>query len=375
MDVIEEKTGNFHWIQSDREGNIISTDSEIFLSKKLNAKQKPNPVFSECLVKEDIEKYHQVVSSCFIDPEKKHRVLLRLQTHASRCWWIDWEIKAVAQNEGGYLLEWIGYDITNFMEAQSISLRYTDRLRQFIKQVCDHDHMLQDAYEGLETFVYKVAHDLKDPIASVLGLIDLASEEEDLPVIRSYQKMQQTSLIRLNKFIHDVLDYARNSRKDIQIQPIDVESLLKEITEPYQQADFNHVSLKIKIHQEIFLMTDRMRLKIILQNLISNAFKYMNPFAQQPEVIISAIVQEDTAVIEVSDNGIGIAPQYQDKIFDMFFRATDRKSGTGLGLYIVKEIVQRLQGRINVKSAVGQGTTFFLQIPNLHKHKFASSFI
>lgn len=365
LDIGEEKTGNFHRIQSDMEGNIISTDSEIFLSKKLNAKQKPNPVFSEFLVKEDMKKYNQVLSSCSINPEKTHRVLLRLQTHASRCWWIDWEIKIIAQNEGGYLLEWIGYDLTNFMEAQSIALRYTDRPRQFIKQVCDHDHMLQEAYEELETFVYKVAHDLKDPIASVLGLIDLASEEEDLPVIRSYQKMQETSLIRLNKFINDVLDYARNSRKDIQIQTIDVESLLKELTEPYQQADFNHVSLKIKVHQEIFLMTDIMRLKIILQNLISNAFKYVNPFAQQPEVMISAVVQVDVAIIKVSDNGIGIAPQYQDKIFDMFFRATDRKSGTGLGLYIVKEAVQRLKGTIKVKSAVGQGTTFFLQIPNL----------
>jgi signal transduction histidine kinase len=109
--------------------------------------------------------------------------------------------------------------------------------------------------------------------------------------------------------------------------------------------------------------TDKSRLKVVLSNIISNAIKYHNLRQEDPTVQITSSQFESTVCISIKDNGIGIPEEAQEKIFDMFYRASDRAGGSGLGLYIVKEIVEKLEGSITVNSVFGVGTTFEVRIP------------
>ncbi len=101
-----------------------------------------------------------------------------------------------------------------------------------------------------------------------------------------------------------------------------------------------------------------------MTNIFSNAIKYQDLQKRNRFIKIAAHVTEEFCDLSIEDNGIGIEPEFQEKIFDQFFRATDQSQGTGLGLFIVKDTIERLKGSIKVKSKRGNGTTFFIRIPN-----------
>ena len=108
---------------------------------------------------------------------------------------------------------------------------------------------------------------------------------------------------------------------------------------------------------------DKTRLRTIVRNLISNSIKYADLMKEQPTIEVTASENGSYRQLVISDNGIGIDTVYVDKIFEMFFRATDKSKGSGLGLYIVKENISRLGGTIQTQSAKGKGTTFTINIP------------
>lgn len=124
------------------------------------------------------------------------------------------------------------------------------------------------------------------------------------------------------------------------------------------------VKISVSVSQESDFITDPIRMRTILRNLISNSFKYYNPDALEPFVDLSIRANASHCAILLKDNGIGIHPQFKNKVYNMFFRATERSEGSGLGLYIVKSMVEKLKGRISFESTLGQGTTFLVTIPN-----------
>jgi signal transduction histidine kinase len=121
----------------------------------------------------------------------------------------------------------------------------------------------------------------------------------------------------------------------------------------------------ISIDETFPLFSDAIRLSIIFNNLISNSIKYRHPRKEKSFFSVSIKVYSEKAVITVEDNGIGIGEKYLDKIFNMFFRATEKSEGSGLGLYIVKEALDKLKGCIKVESIINNGTKFIIEIPNL----------
>jgi signal transduction histidine kinase len=127
-------------------------------------------------------------------------------------------------------------------------------------------------------------------------------------------------------------------------------------------ASQDEIDIIIDIDKKLTINTDETRLKVILNNLMANAIKYNNA-EQEPYVRISAVAKKEHCSIEVKDNGRGIAKEFQPKIFDMFFRASDDSSGSGLGLYIVKETLDKLGGDISFNSEPRTGTTFTVNIP------------
>jgi signal transduction histidine kinase len=118
--------------------------------------------------------------------------------------------------------------------------------------------------------------------------------------------------------------------------------------------------------------SDEYRLSVVLENLLSNAIKYCDSEKENPFLHISIVVNDLEAEIKFQDNGIGIDGVLLNKIFNMFFRGTERSDGAGLGLYIVKETIEKLRGKITVSSTVHKGTDFKVLIPNLNNHGFTN---
>jgi signal transduction histidine kinase len=226
------------------------------------------------------------------------------------------------------------------------------------------NEQLQKTNIELDNFVYKVSHDLRAPIASVLGLVNLAKIENKVDVLREYFNMIEKSAEQQDVFIKDILDLSRNSRLVVNKDKIQWEELLNDTFDnlKYSVKD-KRIDKIINIRGRTSFYSDQRRIKVIFNNLISNSIRYAN--GKDPKVEIDINVNKATADIMIADNGIGIEKPHQKRVFEMFYRATDSNVGSGLGLYIVKESVDRLNGQIDLKSEKGQGTVFNISIPNL----------
>lgn len=216
----------------------------------------------------------------------------------------------------------------------------------------------------LDNFVYSVSHDLRAPIASVLGLVNLAESEKDIKAMKKYIKMIGKSAKQQDCFIQDILDLSRNDRLDILKEEIKFDSLINDIFNQLKySADGVNIVKEIEIDQKRAFFSDQKRLKVILNNLLSNAIRYSNK--KNPQIKIGIKVDETIAKITITDNGFGIPKEHVNNVFKMFYRATENNAGSGLGLYIVKETVDKLRGNVELNSEVDAGTTVNLEIPNI----------
>ena len=228
----------------------------------------------------------------------------------------------------------------------------------------------------LDSFVYSVSHNLRAPLMSVLGLINLvqAENKKEEPELNGYFDMMQQSVHKLDDTLKEILDYSRNARSGLNIELVDIQKMLEDSFERMMYMEGSeHIRKGISVKPNALLYSDPYRLSVIINNLVSNAIKYRDPKKRQSEIFIDAAISDEKLVMVFRDNGIGISADYIKKIFDMFFRATDRSEGAGLGLYIVKETVDKLHGVITVESVLGEGTTFQISIPNYNKRQQADS--
>lgn len=224
----------------------------------------------------------------------------------------------------------------------------------------------------LDSFVYSVSHNLRAPLMSVLGLINLVQLENKQVDnnLNHYFQMIQHSIYKLDDTLKEILDYSRNARSVLNIIAVDIRKMIEESFErlKYMEGSEN-ISKSIGVPHNLPFYTDPYRLSVIINNLVSNAIKYRDVTKDHNVLKVEANVAHNNLEISVTDNGIGIPKEYLHKIFEMFYRATDRSEGAGLGLYIVRETVDKLQGSIAVQSEVGQGTTFRITLPNLKEYQ------
>jgi len=222
--------------------------------------------------------------------------------------------------------------------------------------------------QELDSFVYSVSHNLRAPLMSVLGLINLVQLENKSGNrnLDGYFEMMQHSIHKLDDTLKEILDYSRNARSALSITEVDIKKMILDSFErlKYMEGSEN-VRKAVEVSDDIRFQTDAYRLSVIINNIVSNALKYRDAQKQDSYLVVKADLSDAGLTLTFHDNGIGISDDYLRKIFDMFFRATERSEGAGLGLYIVKETVEKLQGKIDVESSVGEGTTFKVIIPQL----------
>jgi len=223
---------------------------------------------------------------------------------------------------------------------------------------------LEKENEHLDQFIYKTTHDLRSPIHSIMGLLDLlgqASEHERA----KYLQMARNSLTKLESLIDEVNNFYRVDKMAIARERIDLKNLLDgEIDMVKNHPRALKINFEMNGTAEAELFSDPLRLKTILGNILSNAVKYSDSKKANSYIRIETHVNKKQLTVTISDNGIGIAQENIGQIFDIFFRATAEASGTGLGLHIVKDTVERLQGTIEVQSQLGVGTQFEICLPN-----------
>lgn len=225
---------------------------------------------------------------------------------------------------------------------------------------------LKKLNEELDKFVYSASHDLRAPIASLLGLINIAGKEKSIDVIKEYLQLMANSANKLDSLIRDIINYSWNSRIEVHPESVDCRKLITEIFDSfYYVTRFNSIRKVVEVEGDETLFTDKSRFKMILTNLIGNAVKFTKKTEKSPEINILIQIDAQQANIEIRDNGEGIPSTHIPSIFDMFYKANPNKSGSGLGLYITREALIKLKGSIKVESQVGSHTSFLVIIPNL----------
>lgn len=255
-------------------------------------------------------------------------------------------------------------DIEERVYIQAIVRDVTDRKLSEKKIIESHDELAKVNIE-LDRFVYSVSHDLRAPISSLLGIVYLLRRETDPDNINELLNWQEKSLKRLDHFIEDIVDYSRNARQEIEQQEINLKLEIEDvIAQLHFMVNADRITTSIDIKNDSQCISDIKRLRVILNNLLSNAIKYADLTKNNPFINVRAKVTKEKISIKLQDNGIGIPADQLNKIFEMFYRATERGAGSGLGLYIVKEAVAKLNGTLEVKSVLYEGTTFTISIPN-----------
>lgn len=227
-----------------------------------------------------------------------------------------------------------------------------------------NNEILAKTNDELDKFMYSSSHDLRAPLASILGLVNLA-KLEPVEKHRDYIEMIRDRVIGLDYFIKDIIDFSKNSHTDIRYEIIDVEELIDLCVEHNKYLP-GAAKVKLAVNIETRkIKSDHYRLSSILTALIANAVKYHNLDQENPMLWVE-VKGENPVEFIVRDNGSGINKKVRPQIFEMFYRGHEKSNGSGLGLYIAREMLNSLRGTFEVKTKVGKGSTFtfYLPLPN-----------
>jgi PAS domain S-box-containing protein len=216
----------------------------------------------------------------------------------------------------------------------------------------------------LDNFVYKVSHDLRAPLSSVLGLVNLAQHPQNEDDPKAYLRIIGDKVNQLDHFISDVLSHSKNLKLEIKNGLIRFDEIVDTAFRNLSYMEgADQIRKEVQISGSDFY-SDPWRVEEIFRNLISNAIKYRKMNNSSHEIKIAITIEQNEVLISFRDNGIGITKQNLNRVFDMFYRASEQSGGSGLGLYIVKNAVEKLGGRVSVGSEPGLYTLFEIVLPN-----------
>lgn len=247
----------------------------------------------------------------------------------------------------------LGRDVTEQVKAETELIRFNAELKKTNTE--------------LDRFVYSTSHDLRSPLKSMLGLIHLTKDGINPEDVELYDRLQMLgdSVLKLDNFIENILNYSKNSRNELNLEEINFEKLVHEIKESHEFIHLtNKLNFQVSVNSKGKFVSDKTRLNIVLNNIVSNAIKYRDTSKETSFINISITYNNTNAIIIIEDNGIGITDNNKLKVFDMFYRGTSLSTGSGLGLYIVKETIEKLGGKITLESEFNKGTKFIIEITN-----------
>ncbi|MBB6461576.1 sensor histidine kinase [Flammeovirga kamogawensis] len=289
--------------------------------------------------------------------EKIFHNIARWKNRENQIIWVYCRGQVAEWKENGEPKKLIGYhiDITSQKEVKHL------KNKKF--QLEQKNKELHRINEELNRFVYSASHDLKSPISSAISLIELYNNTEDKNDVDEYITLISKCLSTLDHFAEKIVDTLKMQNVALNTTCININDMMQEIV---NDLSFLPNAQKVKVQwtsDDFEWKTDDYRLKLILSNLVSNSIKYCNLFEEKPYVRLKFSSENNIGNVIIEDNGKGITSENQKSIYDMFFRADNSENGTGLGLYIVKETLDKLNGQINLKSIYGKGSKFDIHVP------------
>lgn len=260
------------------------------------------------------------------------------------------------RDSNGVLQRLVGnvIDVTDMRRWQADVLRKNEELKKINAE--------------LDNFVYRVSHDLRSPLLAIKGIFSLIMGNERIDEETSeYITMAESSVDRLDGTIQEILEYSRNSRLEVNYEEFCIEELINEIYNDLRYSSGSNVVFEQHIVGTSLIYSDKARVKVLFKNILGNAFKYGKKNFDKSFVYFEMFTENDHIIFHVIDNGEGISEHSLGRVFDMFYRGTTSSIGTGLGLYICKEVLTNLEGNIEVKSKLGEGTTVVVTLPIIKK--------
>ncbi len=224
---------------------------------------------------------------------------------------------------------------------------------------------VENLYGILELFTYSTSHDLRSPIATVEGLINLIEMEEDPSKVKHYVSLIKQSVYKQDYLLQNITDLLKNERMPLKNTLVDVRQLVEEVLFDLDFLDpQEEIEKIIYIAPQAPVCLDRIRLKTILHNLLSNALKFQHTDKREKHVIVGIESNQQHIILSIEDNGIGIKTENREQVFDMFYRATSHNHGAGLGLYIARRTVQKMGGHIRFCERQQRGIRVLIELPN-----------
>ncbi len=223
---------------------------------------------------------------------------------------------------------------------------------------------LEEAYKELDKFAFSVSHDIRGPLAGIMAAAQLALEVQDKNEISDILTIISRSADRLDRYTLNLHDHYSIRRGALNINEINFTELHSDLSTFFQtMANSKQVRFEIEQSVDEPFLSDEVSLKLVLTNLLSNAFKYQRMDNPNRFVRLTTSMSKGIATFVIEDSGIGIKEQYISQIFNLFFRASSLESGSGIGLYNVKNVLLKLGGEVTVNSKLGEGSVFRVQIP------------
>jgi signal transduction histidine kinase len=246
-----------------------------------------------------------------------------------------------------------------------ITGRVVSDLRNADTQLSQQIDELRQTHSELDRFVYSTSHDLSAPLKSIQGLINISRIEKNEGEKSRHLDRIERSVQKLERFIGEIQEYARNSRLEVKAEPLSLSTLVEQVIDNHRHLEnFERIKFTIEKTKGDTIVADQMRLLLILNNLISNAIQFHKvEEPNRPQVTIHSELSRSFILVHIEDNGEGIREDIITHIFNMFYRGTPKSTGSGLGLFIAKEAAEKMGGSITVKSVYGAGSVFTLHLP------------
>jgi signal transduction histidine kinase len=219
--------------------------------------------------------------------------------------------------------------------------------------------------QELSTFIYRSSHDLKGPLMSIMGLTNLGKMETRESLTADYFSKIAHSTTRLDGILKVLSTVTEIKEWKVAIQAVDLKMLTVNLLEDLRSSyDVDLINYNIMVNDTFY--SDCNLVTIIIRELLDNSFKYINPCEKAPFITLDVFSFEEGIKIKVEDNGIGIGKEVIDRVFDMFYKGTEKSTGFGLGLYVVSNCVEKLNGSHTISSIEFKGTTTTIYLPNLY---------
>lgn len=244
--------------------------------------------------------------------------------------------------------------------------KHSRKLEKLVTEQTQKNLELEKRNIELDRFVYSTSHDLRAPLLSILGLINTIDDNmDDEKLVKTTLQYMKQSVARCDGTIKSIIEYARNNKQDVTISQVPVKQIISDIIDNYSYiSDTSNIEFVSRIQNQNEFYSDATRLQSLVSNLISNSVKYQRKNEPEKRIEVEFFVKDNYGVLKVFDNGEGIEAHKINQVFEMFVRNSSQSSGSGLGLYICKEIVEKLGGYIDIHSIHGKHTEITILLPN-----------